>query len=174
MEIDQEVAAYNGRLLYVPGATILSLDDYYLRIASRAVTTLTCLQQYKNPKKGLGPVGNELCSALNPVFFGYHFTIEGKKLLHVWQHLIQLLQGTATMGSFLRMTDAIIAPTEDIIPMRCWCFSLKFQVLPFRKANLGRRLIWDTVNMHTLPSAYDRPILFPAKSKCLLHNCLTQ
>lgn len=93
----------------MPGATIISLDEDHLEMASRAVTTLTTLPQYNKPKMGLGPVGNALCSALHPVFFGCHFTRVGEKLLHVCQRLIQLLQGAATIGSFFPMTDAIIA-----------------------------------------------------------------
>ena len=57
----------------------------------------------------MGPVGNALCSALHPVFFGCHFTGVGEKLLHIWQRLIQLLQGAATSGSLRPMTDANIA-----------------------------------------------------------------
>lgn len=59
MEIEQEVDACNRRLLYVPGATILSLDDDHVRIASRAVTMCSSLQQQNIPK-GLGPVGTAL------------------------------------------------------------------------------------------------------------------
>ena len=104
-EIEAETAAINRGLLYIPNATVLSLYDDHLRMASRAVTELTYLQQHKNPKKGLG---NALCSALNPFFIACHFTRSGEKLLHTLERLMQLLQGASTTGALRRMLDAIV------------------------------------------------------------------
>ena len=77
------MAACNRRLLYVPGSTILSLDDDHLRMSSRAVVTLTSLAQHDNPKKGLQPVGNPVCSALHLAFFACHFTKVGERLIDI-------------------------------------------------------------------------------------------
>ena len=77
-EVEAETAAINRELLYVPNATVLSIDYDHLRMASRAVTELTYLLQHNNPKKGLGPVGTALCSALNPFVLGCHFTRTGE------------------------------------------------------------------------------------------------
>lgn len=63
--VESEEESTIRELPYVPSATVLSLDDDHLRMASRAVLNLTYLQQHNNPKKDLGPVGNALCSALN-------------------------------------------------------------------------------------------------------------
>ncbi|CDF34053.1 unnamed protein product [Chondrus crispus] len=108
-DIESEVAAVNRELLYIPGATVLSLDDDHLRMASRAVSSLSFLQQHNNPKKGLGPVGNTLGSALTSVFFACQFTRRGEKLLHTWERLAQLLQGASITGALKPMADAIFA-----------------------------------------------------------------
>ena len=106
-EVESETAAINRDLLFVPKATVLSLDDDHLRMSSRAVTELTYLRQLNNPKKGLGPVGNALCSALNPFFLACHFTRCGEKVLHTWERLAQLLQGVSTTGALRPLPDAI-------------------------------------------------------------------
>ena len=103
------MGSINRELLYVPNATVLSLDDDHLRMASRSVLNLTYLQQHNNPKKGLGPVGNALCSALNPLFLAVHFTRHGEKVRHTWERLTQLLQGASTNGALLPMPEAIFA-----------------------------------------------------------------
>ena len=108
-DIESEVAAINRELLYVPNATILSLDDDHLRMTSRAVTHLSFLQRHNNPKKGLGPVGNTLGSALTSTFFACHFTWCGEKLVHIWERLVQLLQGASTTGALRPMAEAIFA-----------------------------------------------------------------
>lgn len=36
-EVEGEIAAINRELVYVPGATVLSLDEYLLRMASSSV-----------------------------------------------------------------------------------------------------------------------------------------
>ena len=77
-DVEANTAAINRELLYVPNATVFSLDGDHLRMASRAVTELTYLQQQNNPKRGLGPVGTALCSALNPFVLGFHFTRTGE------------------------------------------------------------------------------------------------
>ena len=53
-DIESEVAAVNRELLYVPNATILSLDDDHLRMASRAVTYLSFLNSTITQRKVLG------------------------------------------------------------------------------------------------------------------------
>lgn len=108
-DIESEVAAINRDLVHVQGASVLSLDDDHLRMASRAVVELSYLRQHNNPKKGLGPVGNALCSALNPFFIACHFTRTEEKLLHTWERLVQLLQGSSTTGALRPMPDAIFA-----------------------------------------------------------------
>ena len=97
--VKSEVALINRELLYVPNAPVFSLDDDHLRMASRAVMNLTCLQQHINPKKGQGPVGKVICSLLNPPFIACHFTWYREKLRHSWEHLSQLVQGTFTNGA---------------------------------------------------------------------------
>ena len=78
-------------------------------MASRSVVELKYLQQHNNPKKGLGPVGNALCSALNPFFIASHFTRTGEKLLHTWERLVQMVQGASTTGALRPMPNAIFA-----------------------------------------------------------------
>ena len=60
MEIEEEIASINRRLLHVPGATIYSLDDDHHRLSPCDVPLLTSLSQVNNPKKALGPVNNAL------------------------------------------------------------------------------------------------------------------
>ncbi|CDF33955.1 unnamed protein product [Chondrus crispus] len=69
MEIESETAAINRELLYIPNATVFSLDDDHLRMAFSALVVLTHLRQLNNQKKSLGPLDNALCSALNPFFW---------------------------------------------------------------------------------------------------------
>ena len=107
--IESEVAAVNRDLLYVPISTVLSLDDDHLCMASRAVSQLSFLQQHKNPKKGLGPVENTLGSALIPFFYACYFTRCVEKLVHTWEHLVQLLQGASTTGALRPMAEANFA-----------------------------------------------------------------
>ena len=64
----------NRRLLYVPGATMFSLDDDHIRVSSIDVTQYTNLQQLNNPSKALGPVSNALCSAFNPWILACHYS----------------------------------------------------------------------------------------------------
>ena len=108
-EMEQECAAVNRRLLYVPGATIFSLDDDHLRLSSRAVTQYTNLQQLNNPSKALGPVSNALCSALNPWILACHYSRPREKLVDVWERLVRLVQGAPTRGAIAPMADAIFA-----------------------------------------------------------------
>ena len=108
-EVEAETAAINRELLYIPNGTVLSLDDNHLRMGSRAVTELTYLQQHNNPKKGLGPVGTAMYSALNPFVIACHLTRTGEKLWHTWERLMLLLQGAYTTGALRPMPDAIIA-----------------------------------------------------------------
>lgn len=108
-EVESETAAINRDLLFVPKATVLSLHNDHLRMASRGVTELTYLRQLNIPKKGLGPVGNALCSALNPFFLACHFTRCGEKVLHTWERLAQLLQGVLTTGALRPLPDVIFA-----------------------------------------------------------------
>ena len=77
-ELESETAAINRDLLYVKNATAFPLYDDHLRMASRSVVEITYLKQHNNPKKGLGPVGNALCSALNPFFIACNFTRTGE------------------------------------------------------------------------------------------------
>ena len=77
-ELEAETAAINRDLLYVPKATVFSLDDDHFRMASCSVVELTYLKQHKNPMKGLGPVWNAICSALNP-FCRMSFHAHGRK-----------------------------------------------------------------------------------------------
>ena len=107
--VEAEVASINRELLYVPNATVFSLDDNHLRMASRAVINLTYLQQHNNPKKGLGPVSNALCSALNPLYIACHFTRHGENLRHIWERLAQLVQGASTSGALRPMPEAVFA-----------------------------------------------------------------
>eukprot|EP00178_Gracilaria_changii_P016681 TRINITY_DN479_c3_g1_i11.p1 TRINITY_DN479_c3_g1~~TRINITY_DN479_c3_g1_i11.p1 ORF type:complete len:1373 (+),score=138.00 TRINITY_DN479_c3_g1_i11:3191-7309(+) len=108
-EIEQELSAVNRSLLYVPGQTVFSLDDDHQRLRSRAVAEFTTLSHVNNPQKALGPVNNALCSALTSTFLASHYSRVGEKLIDVWQRLVQLVQGTATPGSIMPMTDAVFA-----------------------------------------------------------------
>ena len=109
MQIESEVSSINRRLCYVPGSTILSLDDDLLRLSSRDVLALTALAQTNNPKKGLGVVNNALCSALTSLFLVAHHSRPGETLTDVWSHIVQLLQGVPTIGAVKEMPDAIFA-----------------------------------------------------------------
>ena len=51
INVKSEISAINRELVYVPSATVLSLDDDHLRIKSWEVVELTYLQQCNNPKK---------------------------------------------------------------------------------------------------------------------------
>ena len=108
-EVEAETAAINREFIYVANATVISLDDDHLRMASRAVVDLTYVKQLNNPKKGLGPVGNALCSALNPFFLACHFSRSGERLLNTWERLAQILQGVSTTGTLRPMPDLIFA-----------------------------------------------------------------
>lgn len=66
IELEEEFASINRQLLYVPGATVFSLDDDHHRLSSRHVSLLTDVSQINNLVMALGPVSNALCSALNP------------------------------------------------------------------------------------------------------------
>jgi len=108
-ELEQEVAAVNRSLLYVPGATMSSLDDDHQRLSSRAVSIFTNLSQINNPKKALGPVNNAICSSLNPSFLASHYSRPREERVHVWERLVQLIQGVPTRGAIAPMTDAVFA-----------------------------------------------------------------
>lgn len=107
--VPEELASVNRNLLYVPGATVLSLDDDHQIMRSRAVTQLANLSHVKNPKKALGPVTHALCSALNPVFLVSNYSSPKEQIIHVWKRLVQLLQGVTTVGSAMPMCDAIFS-----------------------------------------------------------------
>lgn len=83
--IKLEVAAVNRDFIYVPGITMLSLDDDHLCISSRSVLTFSYLQQNNHPRKGLGLIGNALSSALHPLFNEIDFSQDAEKLLDIWQ-----------------------------------------------------------------------------------------
>lgn len=51
LELEEQLAAINRRLLFNPHSTICSLDDDHLRLSSRAVTDLTSLRSVNNPLK---------------------------------------------------------------------------------------------------------------------------
>ena len=108
-ELEHDLAVVNRSIVYVPGKTIFSLDDDHQKLRSRAVTQLTNLAQVNNPKKALGPVNNAVCSALTSAFIASHYTRPGEKLIHIWERLVQLIQGAATPGSLTPMTDAVFA-----------------------------------------------------------------
>ena len=106
-EMEQECAAVYRRLLYIPGATLFSLDDDPLRIISRAVTQYTNLQQLNNPSRALVPVSNALCSAPNPLILACHNSRPREKIVDVWEMLVRLVQGAPTRGAISTMADAI-------------------------------------------------------------------
>lgn len=54
--VESKVAPINRQLQYVPSATVLSLENDHLRMASPAVLNLNYLQQHNNRKKGLRSV----------------------------------------------------------------------------------------------------------------------
>ena len=81
--MEQECAAVNQRLLYIPGATLFSLDDDHLRFFSRAVTQYTNIKSLNNLSKALGPVNNALCSALNPLILACHYLRPPEKIVDV-------------------------------------------------------------------------------------------
>ena len=109
MQIESDVASVNRRLCYLPGSTILSLDDDLLRLSSRDVLTLTALSQTNNPKKGLGVINNALCSALTSLLIVAHHSRPGESLVDIWSHIIELLQGVPTTGALKQMPNAIFA-----------------------------------------------------------------
>ena len=108
-EMEQDCAALNRRLLYIPDATLFSLDDDHLRLSSRAVTQYTNLQQLNNPSKALGPGSNALCSALNLLILACHYSRPREKIVDVWERLVRLVQGAPTRGSISPLDDAIFA-----------------------------------------------------------------
>ena len=108
-DLENSLAAVNRTLLYVPGATIFSLDDDHQRLRSRAVTEFTNLSQVNNPKKALGPVNNAMCSALTSVFLASHYSRPKEQVIHIWQGLVQLIQGVPTVGAIQPMVDAVFA-----------------------------------------------------------------
>lgn len=109
LQIESDVAAINRHLIYVPGATILSLDDDHLRLSSRAVSQLAGLRVVNNPAKALGPVGNALCSALTSSLIVCHFSRPSESVEDVWTRVIQEWQGAPTSSSLLPMSDAVFA-----------------------------------------------------------------
>ena len=108
-EVEQEIAAINRRLLYVPNAIILSLDDDHLRLSSRVMARLTNLRQVNNPVKALGPVCNAICSAFTSVYIAGHYSRPNEQLSDTWTRLVLLLQGAPTQGALILMADAIFA-----------------------------------------------------------------
>lgn len=72
LQLEEEISSINRRILYVPGATINSLDDDHFRLSSKSVSHLTQLSVINNPKKALGPVSNAICSAMNPFLIVCH------------------------------------------------------------------------------------------------------
>lgn len=109
LSLEQQLAAVNRSPLFIPNATICSLDDDHIRMSSRSVTQLTNLRSVNNPKKALGPVNNAICSALTSVYLVGHFSRNGEKNIDIWQRLVMLLQGEATLGCLNPMTDTIFA-----------------------------------------------------------------
>lgn len=92
VELEQDIAAINRFLMYVPGTTIFSLDDDHLRLSSRVVSILTSLRQVINPTKALGPVNNAVCSALTSGFLAGHHSRPKEQLIDTWLRLVQLIQ----------------------------------------------------------------------------------
>lgn len=90
-----EIATVDRDLLYVPSATVLSLDEDHLRMVSGADVELTNLTQYKTQK---GPQTCRKCLVfcLKPLFIACHFTRCWEKLIQTWERLVQLVQGAAT------------------------------------------------------------------------------
>ena len=109
MEIEEEVASTNRRLLHVPGAVMFSLDDDHHRLSSRDVPLLTSQSQVNNPKKALRPVNNAICSAVTAVILACHHSRPREKLLDAWARLAQLLQGQSRIGALSPMADALFA-----------------------------------------------------------------
>ena len=108
-ELEHDLAVVNRSIVYVPEKAIFSLDDDHQSLRSRAVTQVTNLAQVNNPKKALGLVNNAVCSALTSAFIASHYTPPGEKLIHIWERLVQLIQGAASPGSLTPMTDAVFA-----------------------------------------------------------------
>ena len=108
-EMENEVASINRVLLYIPDATIFSLDDDRQRLRSRAIAQIMLLGQFNRPVKGLGPVNNAVCSALLPIFFASHYSTPHEKGIRVWERLVHLLQGTPNTGTYMSMDDAVFA-----------------------------------------------------------------
>lgn len=107
-EVEQKLAAINSRL-FIPNATICSLDDDHIRLSSRAVTNLTNLQSLNNPEKVLGHVNDAIGSAQTSVYLAGRFSRNEEKQIDIWKRLIQLLQGTPTEGAIKPMMDTLFA-----------------------------------------------------------------
>ena len=92
-EMEQETDAVNRGILYIPEVTVFSLDDDHQVLRSRAVSQFTNLSHLNNPQKALEPVNNAMCSARNPVFLVSQYSRPREKVIHIWQRLVQLIQG---------------------------------------------------------------------------------
>ena len=107
--LEKETADVNSSLLFVPDATIVSLDDDHLRLSSRTVTTLTNLRSINNPKKALGPVCNAACSALLSFFLAGHHSRPHENLSDTWVRINQLIQNKPTLGSLEPLPNVVFA-----------------------------------------------------------------
>lgn len=108
-EIEELIASINRKLLFVPGKTIISLDDDHIRLSSRCVPDLTSLRVINNPQKALGPVSNAACSALHHFVPASHHSRPNENIIDTWTRLVCLIQGKPTSSSLSAMTDTIFS-----------------------------------------------------------------
>lgn len=72
-----------------------------------------------NPKKGLGPVSNALCSGLNPVFLASHYWSHGEKITEVWEQRVRAMSGVPTASNSRPMTDDIFFSDRSYNSEKC-------------------------------------------------------
>lgn len=106
-EMEAEVASINRRLVFVPTSSILSVDEDHIRMRSKRVSRETNLSHINNPTKALGPVKNAVCSSLTAVYIAGHCTRQNDGPQDIWERVVHLVQGAATIASLTPMPDTI-------------------------------------------------------------------